>query len=145
MRLYYNTQRVHNKTWRPLFLFLFDTTITNCFKLSIYRPSDGSRGGRNNTHLQFLKDLRMALLDASTCRNWVRGTEDKRKSINEIIWRPVKEHNLVRLWRKPRNCSACTEASRKVTKKNLTAWKPLADLSANTTRKPRESRDWRRP
>ena len=86
----------------------------------------------------------MALFNTSICRNRAHKTEDKKKSTNKIIWRPVKEYNLIHLQRKLRNYSAYTEAGRKVTKKNFIAWKSLADLSVNSTRKPQESKNWRR-
>ena len=39
LRSYYNTKRVHRKTWKPLFLFLLDTIIGNSYQLSIYKAS----------------------------------------------------------------------------------------------------------
>ena len=33
LRSYYSTQRVHFKTWKPLWHFLLDTTIVNCYKI----------------------------------------------------------------------------------------------------------------
>ena len=38
LRSYYNTQRTHRKTWMPLWHFLLDITITNCFKIHRHRP-----------------------------------------------------------------------------------------------------------
>ena len=145
LRSYYNTQRIHCKTWKPLFSFLFDTTVGNCYKLSSYKPSNGARGTQKDTHLQFRKDLRDTLLRASQAPNRARGKKTTRKGIEEIIWKPVKEHKVVKLWKKPLNCSACVEASRKVTNKNFTARKPLANLSINATRKSPYSKDWKRP
>ena len=33
LRSYYSTQRVHFKSWKPLWHFLLDTTIVNSYKL----------------------------------------------------------------------------------------------------------------
>jgi hypothetical protein len=56
-RSYYNTQRPHVKTWKPLWHFLLDVILVNCSLLSSYRSSDAHR----DTHKQFRKDLRQAL------------------------------------------------------------------------------------
>ncbi|KAF2812029.1 uncharacterized protein BDZ99DRAFT_259902 [Mytilinidion resinicola] len=144
LRSYYNTQKIHCKTWRPLFSFLLDTVITNCYKLSSYQLPAG-RGGRKDTHLQFREDLYVQLCKASQQVRRQRRPRNDRKGTNDVIWRPVAEHKLVRLWKKPQNCSACIEAGRKVTNKLIEARKPLADLSVNTTKKLRCSQDWKRP
>ena len=39
--LYYNTQRMYMKTWKPLFYFLLDTVLGNFYLLSSYRPPTG--------------------------------------------------------------------------------------------------------
>ena len=49
------------------------------------------------------------------------------------------------LFKKQQNCSVCVKAGRKVTNKNTIAWKPLAELSINTTKKSCSSKDWKRP
>ena len=38
LRSYYSTQRTHFKTWKPLWHFLLDTTITNAYKIAHCRP-----------------------------------------------------------------------------------------------------------
>ncbi|KAF2803505.1 uncharacterized protein BDZ99DRAFT_481932 [Mytilinidion resinicola] len=145
LRSYYNTQKIHMKTWRPLFSFLLDTVITNCYKLSSYWPRPGHHSTRKDTHLQFCMDLYVQLCKASQRVAGHRRPMNNRKGTNDIIWQPVREHKHVRLWKKPQNCSACIEAGRKVTNVNSTTRKPLADLSVNTTRKSRSSQDWTRP
>jgi len=47
--------------------------------------------------------------------------------------------------KKPMACSAFLEAGRKSLIKKLLARKPLYELSPNTTKKPRDSKDWKRP
>lgn len=61
-RSYYNTQRPHMKTWKPLWHFLIDVIIVNCYLLfSYYSSSDYHR----DTHKQFRKDLRQTLFEKS--------------------------------------------------------------------------------
>ena len=147
LKSYYNTQRIHLKMWRPLFSFLLDIIISNCYKLSTYKPSNGAHGLRKDTHLQFCHDLSDALLKASTQPNQRRGKISNRKGTADIIWRPVKEHKLVHLWLRKslQNCSPCIEAGR-VSKKRVNSRKPLTDLSQNTTRTSRnDSVGWKRP
>lgn len=55
------------------------------------------------------------------------------------------EHNLIKLWQKPKSCSACIKAGRKSIKAYKAARKPLADLSINTICKNIYSKDWKRP
>ena len=42
LRSYYTTQRIHLKTWKPLFHFFFDTIIGNYYKLFFYNASEGN-------------------------------------------------------------------------------------------------------
>lgn len=136
------------KTWRPLFSFLLDTTIGNCYLLLSYKPTPSVRVTRKDTHCQFQKDLFKALLKASTRPTAPRGNRvGKRKATDEIIWQLVREHKLVKLWPriKQKNCSRCIEEGRTANQR-LAARKPLADLSTNTTRTLREnSTGWKRP
>lgn len=145
LRSYYSTQRIHRKTQKPLFLFLLDTTIRNCYLLSSYKLTLGMQGTRKETHLQFRKDLYKALLGALTRPREPRGRAIDRKATTDITWRPVREHQLVKLFKKPKNCSACVKTGRKVINKNYTSRKSLADLSVNTTQKLSSSKDWKRP
>ena len=41
LRSYYNTERIHRKTWKPLFSFLLDTIVGNSYQLSSYKPTLG--------------------------------------------------------------------------------------------------------
>jgi hypothetical protein len=145
LRSYYSTQRVHMKTWKPLFHFLFDTIVGNCYKLSSYSAAAGHL--RQDSHAAFRRALRHALLQASTQLTIPRAPQPGRKRTDDVTWKPLVEHNLTKLWTKPKNCSACIEAGRKATqeKAHRGARKPLAGLSTNTTRKSIYSKDWKRP
>ena len=144
LRSYYNTERIHRKTWKPLFSFLLDTIVGNSYQLSSYKPTLGERALRRQSHLQFRRDLRDALFHA-TIYNRQLPPSLKRKGIMEIVWRPVREHKHKKLWQKQVYCSACLEAGRTTATPHYGARKPLADLSTNTTMKSREdSRGWKR-
>ena len=84
LRSYYTTQRVHLKTWKPLFHFLFDTTVGNCYKLSSYCAADGHL--RADSHAAFRRALRRALFDASTrLLEQHHAAEVVRKATDDII------------------------------------------------------------
>ena len=135
LRSYYNTQRAHRKTWKPLFHFLLNTIIGNCYLLSSYRPVDRYYCHKK-LHKQFRKDLRKALFQNSIrARKHPYYATPSRPLINEIIWEPVVEHKLVKLSEQQRNCSGCIEARRMSTEPHIARRKPLADLSVNTTQK----------
>ena len=146
LRSYYNTQRIHRKTWKPLFHFLLDTIIGNCYQLSSYKPV-GHYHEREKSHKQFRKDLRNTLFKNSIrIRRHPKHKVAKRKGTDDIIWEPVVQHKLIKLQaKKPQNCSACIDAGRKSTTHHLGSRKALADLSTNTTRQSRDSKDWKRP
>jgi hypothetical protein len=131
------------KTWKPLWHFLLDVILVNCFLLSSYHSSDAHR----DTHKQFRKDLRQALFEQSTRRRVYIRERPLRNSTSDILWYPVEDHKLVKLFtrRKQKYCSACIEAGSKTQIQHRGRRKPLSDLSPNTTRKPRNSKDWRRP
>jgi hypothetical protein len=140
---HYTTQRVHCKTWKPLFHFLLDTSITNSYKLSSYYNTSDGLG-----HKKFRKDLRDELFTRVTRHDHSsprKRSLSPRKTISDIIWQPVEEHKLVHLGGKLQNCSACVEGGRKSDIEHIGRRKPLADLSINTTRKPRDSQEWERP
>ena len=67
LKSYYNTQRKHHKNWKPLWHFLLDIIITNCFKfhrhcpLSRRLPLPSTR----YTYKEFRIKLAMQLFDYS--------------------------------------------------------------------------------
>ena len=67
-----------------------------------------------------------------------------RRSTDDILWYPTHHHTLKKLWVKPVNCSACIKGDRK-SQKVKGRYKPLLKLSTNTTKKCRDSKDWKRP
>jgi hypothetical protein len=144
LRSYYNTERTHRKTWKPLFSFLLDTIVSNCYQLSTYRTV-GERTLRQYSHAQFRRTLRDALFHSSI-RVRKQPASEKAKGTMDIVWRPVREHKLHKVFKKQVFCAACKEARRTTSTPHYSARRPLADLSINTTRKQREdSRGWKRP
>lgn len=89
LRSYYNILRTKRKTWKPLFSFLLDTVIGNCYLLSSYKPFD-HRASRKESHKQFRKDLRKALFQHST-RATETHSRPPRRSTNDIIYVPAEE------------------------------------------------------
>ena len=97
LQSYYNTQRAHRKTWKPLFHFLLNTIVGNCYLLSSYRPVDRYYCHKK-LHKQFRKDLHKALFQNSIwAQKHPHYATPSRPSINKIIWEPVVEHKLVKL------------------------------------------------
>ncbi|KAF2815338.1 uncharacterized protein BDZ99DRAFT_550066 [Mytilinidion resinicola] len=146
MRSYYNTNRVHRKTWKPLWSFLLDTVVGNSYMLLLYRPEPGSgeRALRQDTHLQFCRDLRDKLLHASI-RYRQQDSMQRAKGPMDLVWRPVNEHQHVKMFTKQPTCAGCSAKHRATSKPHLGARKALAELSVNTTQKKREdSRGWKR-
>ena len=60
--LYYSTQRAKRKTWKPLWFFLFDLVLSNCYRLSSFFSKDSTKRAG---HKKFLQSLIKALFDAS--------------------------------------------------------------------------------
>jgi len=144
LRSYFSTQRAHIRTWKPLFHFLLNTVLGNCFLLSSYTPTD-RRVSRKDGHKQFRIDLRNALFERSIRkRKFYTQEPPPRRSTDQIIWIPTPQHELIKLFNKPINCSACIEAGRHTQVQCMGRRKALSKLSPNTTMKPRDSKEWER-
>ena len=116
----------------------------NSYQLSSYRPPLDEQALQKKTHLQFRHNLKDALLHTSIQPHKQNSSKEKKGTI-DIIWRPVKEHQHIKLWQKQPYCSACLKARRTTATPHQGARKPLTDLSTNTTIKSREdSRGWQR-
>ena len=143
-RSYFTTQRTHRKTWKPLWHFLLDTVISNCFLLSSYTPTD-RRALRRDGHKQFRIDLRNTLFERSIRKRKAYTQEHPpRRATDDIIWVPTAQHELIKLFDKEVNCSACVEAGRHTQVQCMGRRKALSELSPNTTMKPRDSKEWER-
>ena len=60
LRSYYTTQRIHTKSWKPLWHFLLDTTIVNCYKIA--KSSPKRPWGEPSSHHSH-KDFRLELVE----------------------------------------------------------------------------------
>ena len=141
MRSYYSSLKRYRKTWKPLLHFILDTIVTNCFKMSSF----AGRGWPDRAgHKAFVEQLVNSLFKHSIR---VAQASRERVPMNRILWYPVVEHGYKpeKINEKPMACSACLEAGRKSSIKKLSARKPLCELSPITTKKPRDSKDWKRP
>ena len=66
LRSYYTTQRTHFKTWKPLWHFLLDTTVTNAYKIAhctLERPN--SEPWKHLSHRKFRNRLASQLFEHS--------------------------------------------------------------------------------
>ena len=128
MRSYYTSLRVHRRTWKPLFHFLIDTIVTNCYKLSSFAtPGWPHKAG----HKDFMVDLVNALFEHS-----VRpaNTSETCLSMSQIVPQTPINHGYkpVIINRVDKTCSACAEAGRRNTIIRSSGRKPLHKLSHNS-------------
>lgn len=142
LRSYYNTQRTHLKSWKPLYHFLLDTTVANCYKLS--SQSVPGHWPTRSAHKAFREDLVDALFKhgerLTKPPNPVATMKDK-----DIYKAPAEEHGRrpIRISTKQRSCAACVTAGRKTSYERKPR-KPLMELSVYTTQKSRDSKEWAR-
>ena len=137
LRSYYNTNFIYRKTQKLLFGFQLNIVVGNSYILSSYRHTVGKQGLRQDSHLQFCRDLRDALLHASV-RLRQPPTIQNKKGVIDIMQRPVREHQLIKQFTKQPTCAACLYKHRTTLTPHLGNRKPLADLSNNTTIRGRE-------
>ena len=141
MRSYYTLLKIHRRTWKPLFYFLLDTTITNAYKLS----SLCTRGQLHHAgHKAFCEALVSSLFKNSARLPQPLKSNDP---ISQIQWHLLVEYGYKpeKISEKEVACAACLHAGRKTQIKRYRRWKPLCELSPNTIRKPRNSDAWKRP
>jgi len=143
LRSYFNTQRTHLKSWRPIYHFLLDTTIVNCYKLSTklipsYWP-------KRSAHKAFREELVKALFNSGErlTKPPSRVATMEEKDIHKA---PAEEHGQepIRIFSKQPSCATCVTARRGSIIEKKAYQKPLMDLSVNTTQKSRNSKQWAR-
>ena len=132
LRSYYNTQRIHFKTWKPLWHFLLDTTITNAYKIAHCRPErPNAEPWEDLSHKRFRTRLASQLFDQS---ERIGAPFQPREALSKHI-HPAREsdHGLcVNLDRGNKPCMACM--CNKGTTQSQYARKPLAELATNSIR-----------
>ena len=143
LRCYYNTQRVHKKTWKPLWHFLLDTTICNSYKIVNaieLKPHGESRD--HYTHLNFRSALVAELFERS--ERLPRNQDDeapigapthgpKPKTLAQLVnHSPEWAHErLTRLGGRQYYCVACSFAGRTSVSQTRPRV-PLQELSRNS-------------
>jgi len=141
IRSYYTSLKIHYYTWKPFFYFLLNTTITNTYKLS-------SMCTRGWVYYAGHKAFREALVN-SLFKHSIKVPKANigRISMEDIQWYPVLHHGYkpVKINKKPVACAACLQEGKKSHIKKLSNRKPLCELSVNTAKKPRSSKDFKRP
>ena len=67
--------------------------------------------------------------------------------MEDIQWYPVIYHGYkaVKINQKQKTCSACLAVGRKSCIKKLSNRKPLCELSVNIIKRPRDSKNFKRP
>ena len=135
LRCYYDTQRVHLKTWKPLWHFLLDTTIVNSYKIintTELRPYAELR--KHGSHKLFRMDLVQELYDHSTRVASPPGGFKgyKKKELAQLVrCAPPVEHGIrVQLSEGLHYCVPCSIGHRIARK--TTVRKPLEQLSMNS-------------
>ena len=121
---YYPTQRVKQRTWRPLFYFLIEVALNNAYQASSLKKEESKGRG----HREFLSVLIEQLFEKG--RRPAR-TSKKRPRMDETCM--DREHGEpMKLWAESRACAACTEAGRTITTKNRKSQRPpLQPISSN--------------
>ena len=137
LRCYYDTQRVHLKTWKPLWHFLLDTTVVNSYKIintTELRPYAELR--KHGSHRLFRMELIQELYDNSErIAQSSGGLQDhKKKELTRLVRHaPPIEHGIrVQLSTKLHYCVPCSIGSR-IARKTIVR-KPLQNLSLNSVR-----------
>jgi hypothetical protein len=141
MRSYYTSLRIYRRTWKPLFHSLLNTTVTNAYKLS-------SMCTRGWVHHASHKAFREALINSLLKHSASQARADRAQvTMEDIQWYPVIYHGYkaVKINQKQKACSACLATGRKSRIKKLSNRKPLCELSANTTKRSHDSKDFKRP
>lgn len=127
-RSYFNTQRIHRKTWKPLWHFLLDTTITNCFKIHRHRPPGAIDTSPQWSQKKFRTELANGLF-AHSERLTKPVSDTQQPLIPYVIPDVASEHHHVVLSQKIQPCRVCRLKRRRpiaVMKR-----KPLTELSHN--------------
>ena len=126
------------KSWKPLYHFLFNTTVVNCYKL--FTNSVPSYWPTHNAHKAFCKNFVNVLFKHSKCFIKPPGPfvtmEDK-----DIYKALVEKHRQkpVQLFPKKLSCATCIVAGKRGINEQAKR-KPFLEFSVNTTQKPYSSK-----
>ena len=135
LRCYYNTQRVHNKTWFPIWHFLLNTAVINCYKIAnTTEERSYAKLRKHSAHKRFREDLVTDLFENSERLIKPRGfkLEPRSRLVDVVIQASRHEHDIIQvLSDKHQDCTVCSKTGCKdVRRRRVT--KPLQELSINS-------------
>ena len=135
LRCYYSTQRVHFKSWKPLWHFLLDTVITNSYKIAHYVPERVDKASwESHSHREFRIQLASQLFEHSERLSGRPSTLKHSLSARVYPAAAIDHGRLERIGTKPQACVVYLYTGRKVPPARPR--KPLLELSHNSVTKP---------
>lgn len=134
LRVYYNTQRVHLKSWKPLWHWLLDVAVVNSYKLSYHAQHHANPDlpcERYTKQRIFRRDLAIELFDRS--ERLTTNQYDQSVALADLVYPAAEDEDHTR-YKKGRysHCKACEAAGRKVLPRYPGARKPLTELSGKS-------------
>ena len=133
LRCYYSTQRVHYKSWKPLWHFLLDTTITNCYKIHRCTPERLNQPRIQYSQREFRVRLANQLFELSE-RIGGYAIPIRASLASRVHPASRRDHDILeRMGDGVKVCVPCLLAGR-VVPKPAQIRKPLQELSANSVR-----------
>ena len=133
LRCYYSTQRVHYKNWKPLWHFLLDITIINCYKIHHCMPRRRKKSWIQYSQREFRARLASQLFERSE-RTSGRPVPVKASLASRVHPASRRDHGrLERMGDGVKACVPCLLAGRGVAKPAQIR-KPLQELSTNSVR-----------
>ncbi|EON63739.1 hypothetical protein W97_02967 [Coniosporium apollinis CBS 100218] len=119
LRIYYNTQRVHLKSWKPLWHWLLDVAIVNSYKLSYYARHDPDLPCERYTkQRKFRQDLAIELFKRS--ERLTTSHYDSSVPLVDLVYPAEDDEEHIKYEKgKLNHCKACEAAGRK----HSVAWK----------------------
>ena len=138
LRAYYTSQRPHWRTWLPLWHFLLDTTVINCWKIAQTSPK--SRFGKQKnrfTHKDIIDELINELFNKF---ERLAPRKSRLPLANQIRQITSTHHQMVILNTKAKPCQVCVEQKRHV-QKHRAQRKALGELNTNVRRSSSELKE----
>ena len=133
LRYYYNTQKVYFKSWKPLWHFLLDTTITNSYKIAYYKPRRVKKASWDSyNYREFRIQLASQLFEHSERLSGKASIIKYSLAARVHLAAAIDYSKLERIGNKPQACVPCLCAGRKVAPTRPR--KPLSELSNNSIR-----------
>ena len=136
LKSYYTTQRKHSKNWKPLWHFLLDITVTNCFKLHQHYRCSPTSLTKKYTHKEFRTKLAIELFNHSerliSRPGWPAPAKPEALT-HYIVPDSASEHRHTALSKKPKSCIVCKTQNRRPAEGTIKR-KALGELSHNIQR-----------